>query len=90
MRLKTKYNSVLWKNNKQTFLCQSDRQLRQSRDYSTWWIFCSLIPNILSFQESVREHIRTFDENAPRDYIDMYLKEMKKNDGINNASFTGK
>jgi len=39
-------------------------------------------------RESVREHMRTFDENAPRDYIDMYLKEMKKNDGINNASFT--
>jgi hypothetical protein len=34
--------------------------------------------------------MKTFDENAPRDYIDMYLKEMKKNDGINNASFTGK
>jgi hypothetical protein len=34
--------------------------------------------------------MRTFDENDPRDFIDVYLKEMKKNDGINNASFTGK
>jgi hypothetical protein len=76
--------------NKETFLCQSDRQPRQSRDYSNWWIFCSLIPNLLFFQENIREHTKTFDENAPRDFIDVYLREMKKNDGINNSSFTGK
>jgi hypothetical protein len=34
--------------------------------------------------------LRTHDENAPRDFIDMYLTEMKKNDGINNVTFTGK
>jgi len=39
-------------------------------------------------RENIREHTSTFDENAPRDFIDVYLREMKKNDGINNASFT--
>lgn len=39
-------------------------------------------------RESIREHMDTIDENAPRDFIDVYLKEMKKNDGITNASFT--
>jgi len=39
-------------------------------------------------RESVREHVKTLDENAPRDFIDVYLKETKKNDGINNTSFT--
>jgi hypothetical protein len=34
--------------------------------------------------------MKTLDENAPRDFIDVYLREIKKNDGINNASFTGK
>jgi hypothetical protein len=34
--------------------------------------------------------MRTFDENQPRDFIDVYLKEMKKNDGINNVTYTGK
>jgi hypothetical protein len=85
------YSSEPWTNgNKKTFLCQSDRQLRQSRDYCNWWKLCSLIPNLLSFQETIREHIKTLDENAPRDFIDMYLKEIKKNDGINNVTFTGK
>jgi hypothetical protein len=33
--------------------------------------------------------MKTLDENEPRDFIDVYLKEIKKNDGINNTSFTG-
>jgi hypothetical protein len=51
---------------------------------------CCLISNCLFFQEAIREHKRTLDENEPRDFIDVYLKEIKKNDGINHASYTGK
>ncbi|PNF20447.1 Methyl farnesoate epoxidase [Cryptotermes secundus] len=40
------------------------------------------------FREAIRQHARTLDENESRDFIDVYLKEMKKNDGINNTSFT--
>ena len=53
-------------------------------------MLCFLISNCLSFQEAIREHMRTLDENEPRDFIDVYVKEMKKNDGINNATYTGK
>ena len=73
-----------------TLLSARCKYKMKSRDYSNWWIFCGLIPNLLSFQESIREHVKTLDENAPRDFIDVYLKETKKNDGINNTSFTGK
>jgi hypothetical protein len=45
---------------------------------------------LVLFQEAIREHAKTLDENESRDFIDVYLKEMKKNDGINNTSFTGK
>jgi hypothetical protein len=45
---------------------------------------------LFSFQQAIREHAQTLDENESRDFIDVYLKEMKKNDGINNTSFTGK
>lgn len=34
--------------------------------------------------------MKTLDENAPRDFIDLYLTEMKKNDGTNNSSYTGR
>jgi len=40
------------------------------------------------FRGSIREHLKTFDENAPRDFIDVYLNEIKKNDGINNVTYT--
>lgn len=39
-------------------------------------------------REAIREHMRTLDENEPRDFIDVYVKEMKKNDGINNVTYT--
>jgi hypothetical protein len=53
-------------------------------------ILCYLTSDILFFQETIREHIKTLDENEPRDFIDMYLNEMKKNDGSNNSSFSGR
>jgi hypothetical protein len=53
-------------------------------------MYVILLFNFVPFQEAVREHAKTLDENESRDFIDVYLKEMKKNDGINNASFTGK
>ncbi|XP_021919684.1 methyl farnesoate epoxidase-like [Zootermopsis nevadensis] len=40
------------------------------------------------FRKSIREHMKTLDENAPRDFIDLYLTEMKQNDGTNNSSYT--
>jgi hypothetical protein len=45
---------------------------------------------LLLFQETIRQHAKTLDDNESRDFIDVYLKEMKKNDGISNSSFTGK
>ncbi|XP_069672282.1 methyl farnesoate epoxidase-like [Periplaneta americana] len=35
------------------------------------------------FKQSIREHMETLDENDPRDFIDLYLIEMKKNNSIN-------
>jgi hypothetical protein len=32
--------------------------------------------------------MKILDENEPRDFIDVYLKEMKKNGGVNNVSYT--
>jgi hypothetical protein len=52
---------------------------------AAWIDFC-----LFHFQQSIGEHLKTLDESEPRDFIDVYLKEMKKNDGINNVSYTGK
>jgi hypothetical protein len=34
--------------------------------------------------------MRTLDENEPRDFIDVYLAKMKKNDGPRNVTYSGK
>ena len=41
------------------------------------------------FREEIKDHENTFDENNMRDFIDVYLCEMRKND-TNRDIFTGK
>ena len=39
-------------------------------------------------QDTVKEHLQTYDPNDMRDFIDIYLRELKKDDV--DSSFCGK
>lgn len=80
------YIVVKNKTNKQLFLSVKPSVYEPDRSILYYYLTYSCLP----FQEAIREHASTLDENESRDFIDVYLKEMKKNDGINNTSFTGK
>jgi hypothetical protein len=42
--------------------------------------------HVLHFKAVTHEHARTMDENEPRDFLDVYLQEMKNK---SNSSFSG-
>ena len=43
----------------------------------------------LKLQESLLEHQKTFDPENPRDFIDIYLKEIYDKKDDQNTTFTG-
>lgn len=44
---------------------------------------------ILDFVEvQLKEHERTFDANITRDYIDAFISEMKRQEGVAGSTFT--
>ena len=62
----------------------------QSPNVSSKAIFSLIIYNYY-FQNTVEEHKRRFSEDLMRDFIDIYLKEMKENENNPDGSpFSGK